>query len=255
MKIFVTDKYTVLTAALVIAVAIAAFPLCRTAVETSSTDRSLPIYSVEREDNKIAITFDCAWGADDVDAIISALGQHNCRATFFVLGSWAEKYPEAVKKLSAAGHEIGGHSYNHAYYTQLSPEDMEADMEKCDAAIESVLGHATDLFRVPAGDYNNSVIDTVQNSGRFCIQWDADSLDYRDLTPEQMEERIMSKVQKGSILLFHTGTKNTAAALPQILTRLENEGYAFCPVGELIYRDSYAIDPAGRQFAKKPYIH
>lgn len=249
MKIFVTDKYTVLTAALVIAAVIAAVPVSRLAVETSSANRSLPIYSVERNDNDVAVTFDCAWGADDVDAIIAALAEHKCRATFFVLGSWAEKYPEAVKKLSDAGHEIGIHSYDHKYYTQLSPEEMTADMEKCDAVLEKILGRTTDLFRAPAGDYNNSVVDTVQSSGRFCIQWDADSLDYRDLSAAQMEERIMSKVRKGSILLFHVGTKNTAAALPRILTRLESEGYAFRPVGELIYRDGYDIDPTGRQSA------
>ncbi len=251
MKIFVTDKYTVMTAALVIALIIAAVPLSRLAVETASSDRPLPIYSVERPDSMISVTFDCAWGAEDADAIIAALAEHNCRATFFVLGSWAEKYPDVIKKLGDAGHEIAGHSYDHTYYTQLSPEEIAADMDKCDAAIGQVPGRAADLFRVPAGDYNDSVINAVQGSGRHCIQWDADSLDYRDLTPAQMEERIMSRVRKGSILLFHMGTKNTAAALPDILTRLEKEGYTFCPVGELIYRDGYTIDHTGRQFAMK----
>ena len=248
MKIFVTDKYTIITAVLILALVAVTLPLNNSALEASNTDRSLPIYSVERPDKMISLTFDCAWGADDVDAVIAALSEHNCRATFFVLGTWAEKYPNAVKKLSEAGHEIANHSYNHAYYTQLSSEDMLTDMDKCDNAIEQILGHKTDLFRAPAGDYNNSVVNTVQGSGRFYIQWDADSLDYRDLTSAQMEERIMSKVGPGSILLFHTGTKNTAAALSPILTRLEQEGYTFCPAGELIYRDSYTIDHTGRQF-------
>lgn len=251
MKIFVTDKYTVFTAALIIALMVAILPLSRLAIETSSSSRELPIYSVERPDNKIAVTFDCAWGAEDVDAIIAALAEHNCRATFFVLGTWAEKYPDAIKRLSEAGHEIANHSYNHTYYTQLSPEEMEADMKKCDEAIEQILGHATDLFRAPAGDYNNSVVSTVQRSGRYYIQWDADSLDYRDLSAAEMEERIMSKAGSGSIILFHTGTNNTAGAFPGILTRLENEGYSFCTVGELIYRDSYTIDHTGRQFPIK----
>ena len=118
MKIFVTDKYTVMTAALVTALIIAAVPLSRLAVETASSDRELPIYSVDRPDSMISVTFDCAWGAEDADAIIAALAEHNCRATFFVLGTWAEKYPDVIKKLGDAGHEIAGHSYDHTYYTR-----------------------------------------------------------------------------------------------------------------------------------------
>ncbi|MGN1097982.1 MAG: polysaccharide deacetylase family protein [Clostridia bacterium] len=248
MKILVIDKYTIITAVLIAALITVSYPLTKNAVEVYNTQKELPIYSVERSDRKVSVTFDCAWGAEDVDAIIAALDEHNCKATFFVLGTWAEKYPDVIKKLHDAGHEIANHSYNHAYYTQLTPEEMTVDMDKCDEAIKKITGTAPKLFRAPAGDYNNSVISTVHNSGRFCIQWDADSLDYKDLTPAQMEERIMSKVGVGSIILFHTGTKNTAAALSPILTRLENEGYQFCPAGELIYRESYTIDHTGRQF-------
>ncbi len=253
-KIIVVDKYTALTCVLIAAIIAVAAGLAANApnsdaVAVSAVERELPIYSVERGDRKISVTFDCAWGADDIDAIISALSEQNCRATFFVLGTWAEKYPEAVRKLSGAGHEIANHSYNHAYYTALSAEDMRADMDRCDAAIESIIGSRPKLFRAPAGDYNSGVVSTVLESGRYCIQWDADSLDYRDLSAAQMEERIMSRVQNGSILLFHTGTSNTAPALPAILARLKSEGYEFCPVGELIYYDSYIVDNEGRQRA------
>lgn len=252
MKLLVIDKYTAATVVLIAALVAAALPLSRMADETeevSATERSLPIYSVERPDRRVSVTFDCAWGADDVDAIISALAKENCRATFFVVGTWAEKYPDAVKKLKEAGHEIANHSYDHTYYTQLSPEAMLEDMEKCDQAIKTACGADARFFRAPAGDYNNSVVDTVTGSGRLCIQWDVDSLDYRGLSADEMETRIMSKVQNGSIILFHTGTDNTAAALGQILKKLKSEGYEFCPVGELVYFDSYTVDHTGRQAA------
>ncbi len=253
MKVFVTDKYSVATALLIAAALCVALPFALRGEETASqSSRELPVYSVERSDKKLSVTFDCAWGADDVDAVISVLKEHDCRATFFVLGSWAEKYPEAVKKLHEAGHEIAGHSYDHTYYTQMSPEEMRADMDKCDAAIKKITGETPRLFRVPAGDYNNSVIETVRASGRLPIQWDADSLDYRGLSAAEMEERIMSRVQNGSIILFHTGTDNTAAALGPILERLAGEGYEFCPVGELVCFDNYYIDNTGRQFPSAP---
>lgn len=248
MKFFVVDKYTVLTSLLIIALFITAVPIITSnTAPVSSQPRELPIYSVQREDKCISVTFDCAWGNEDVEKIMEILKANDCRATFFVLGTWAEKYPETIKKLHEAGHEIANHSYNHAYYTQLSTEEMTSDMDKCDTIIEQLTGNRPKLFRAPAGDYNNSVISAVQNSGRYCIQWDVDSIDYKDPTPAEMEERIMSKVGSGSILLFHTGTKNTAAALESILPRLKNEGYKFSPVGELIFYDNYTIDFAGRQ--------
>ncbi len=252
MRFYVIDKYTVLTAALIIALFIAAVPAVTNSIPVSSSQKELPIYSVERDDKKISVTFDCAWGNEDVDEIIRTLEEYNCRATFFVLGTWAEKYPETIKKLHSAGHEIANHSYNHTYYTRISPEEMLSDMDKCDAVIQELTGVKPILFRAPAGDYNNSVISTVQSSGRYCIQWDADSVDYKNPSAAKMEERIMSRAQSGSILLFHTGTKNTAAALPSILKRLKDEGYEFCPVGELIYMDSYVINSVGRQSAVIP---
>ena len=140
MKIYVTDKYRIFTFCLICALVItSAFIIDgNTSLPASSSGRILPIYSVSRNDNKISITFDCAWGADDIDEIISVLDKHNCKATFFVLGTWAEEYPEAIKKLHSAGHEIGNHSYNHDYYTKLSASQIIDDIEKCNEIIEKL---------------------------------------------------------------------------------------------------------------------
>ncbi len=251
MRVFVTDKYTVLTALLIAAVIAASAVWGGRSISTGSEIKALPIYSVERSDRKISVTFDCAWGAEDVDEVLSALKQHDCRATFFVLGTWAESNPDAIKKIAAEGHELANHSYNHTYYTSLTSEQMKADMERCDSALEALIGKKPRLFRPPAGDYNSAVVNTVNENGKACVQWDTDSLDYKDLTAAQMEERIMSRVQNGSIILFHTGTANTASALGGILSRLKGEGYEFVPACELIYYDNYVIDHTGRQSAAK----
>ena len=97
--------------------------------------REIPIYSVERDDNKIALTFDCAWNDDDIDSILDTLDKYNCKATFFVVGDWAEKYSESLKKIYDRGHEIGNHSYNHADYTKMSAEAITADLDKCDGIV------------------------------------------------------------------------------------------------------------------------
>lgn len=247
MKIFILTKKTIIiTAMLLVAFCI---PTFFDSVETSVSSKELPIYSVETDEKKIAVTFDSAWNDDDIDKMISVLNEHNCPSTFFVTGDWAERFPESLKKLHSSGHEIASHSYNHTLYSTLFKDEIIADMDKCDTIIESIIGIRPNLVRAPSGDYTNNSILACKETGRYMIQWDCDSLDWKDLTEEEMKKRIFSKVKNGSILLFHNGTKQTADALPGILTALKNEGYTFCKVSDLIYKENYTIDHTGRQFA------
>lgn len=249
MKIFVTDKYHLLTFVLICGLICFSFGITNNKTKTvsSTTERKIPIYCVDRNDNKISITFDCAWGDGDIDKIISVLKAHNCKATFFVLGSWAEAHPDSLKKLYDAGHEIGNHSYNHACYSNLSKDEILADMKKSDEIIEKIIGKKTTLLRAPSGDYNNTVIDACESSDRTYIQWSVDSLDWKDLNTPQMLDRIIPKTKSGDILLFHNDTKYTAESLDKILTELKNKGFSFLKVSDLIYKDNYTIDHTGRQ--------
>lgn len=248
MKVFVTDKYRVLTFLLICTViGMGAIFAGEDSVTVSTEPKIIPIYSVGRDDGKVAITFDCAWGAEDMESILSTLKNHNCNATFFVLGTWAEQNPEIMKKIVADGHEIGNHSYNHTHYTAMSQNEMLADIDKCNKAIKDTSGISPTLFRAPSGDYNNSVIETVHSKNMEYIQWSVDSLDWRGLTCEQMSERIIPKTKSGDILLFHNGTAHTAESLDKILTELEKKGFSFLKVSDLIYKDNYTIDHTGRQ--------
>ena len=247
MKIFVTDKYRILTFCLLCAVIGLSTFYSNNVKETSSQSKLLPIYCVETQKNHISITFDCAWGSDDIDKILSVLKKHNCSATFFVLGTWAQNNPEAIKKIVSSGHEIGNHSHNHTYYTTISSEEIIADIEKANAEIEKITNIKPQLMRVPSGDYNNTVISSVKKAGMECIQWSVDSLDWRGLTCDQMLERIIPKTKPGDILLFHNDTSHTAESLDKILTELEGKGFSFLKVSDLIYKDNYTIDHTGRQ--------
>ena len=218
------------------------------AVFTGGTVRKLPVYSVEREDKKIAITFDCAWGTEHTDAILKALEAENVRATFFMVQFWTEKYPEYVKKIDAAGHEIGTHSATHSQMSKLSESEIRKELQTSSQAIESVTGKKVELFRAPFGDYDDLLVETAQSMGLYSIQWDVDSLDWKNLTASEITLRIAGKVQPGSIILCHNNGLHTAEALPIVLDTLRARGYEFVPVGELIYRENYTIDPAGRQF-------
>ena len=214
---------------------------------TGGTVRTLPIYSVEREDKKIAITFDCAWGTDHTDAILDALAKANARATFFMVEFWAEKYPEYVKKIDEAGHEIGTHGSTHSYMSKLSEEQIRRELQTSSEAITAVTGKPVEVFRAPYGDYDDLLIQTASDMGLYTIQWDVDSLDWKDLSASEITIRLAGKAKSGSILLCHNNGLHTAEALPAVLATLQNSGYEFVPVGELIYRENFTVDANGRQ--------
>ena len=216
-------------------------------VYMSAGKRSLPIYSVEREDKKVAISFDCAWGTEHTDAILDALARENVRATFFMVEFWTEKYPEYVKKIDGAGHEIGTHSATHSYMSKQNAEEIRLELSTSSQAIEDITGKKVELFRPPYGDYDDELISTAAEEGYYSIQWDVDSLDWRDLSATDIAMRVINGVRNGSIILMHNNGLHTAEAVPIIIETLKNRGYTFVPIGELIYRENYTINVEGRQ--------
>lgn len=209
--------------------------------------RSLPVYSVERTDNKIAISFDCAWGTEHTDAILSALAEAGVRATFFTVQFWAEEHANYLKKVSDAGHEVGTHSATHSYMSRQSEAEIRAELESSSQAITAVTGKPVTLFRPPYGDYDDLLIDTCRDMGIMPVQWDVDSLDWKDLSAADIAERIISRVKSGSIILCHNNGLHTAEALPIVIDALHAKGFTFVPIGELIYYENYTIDVTGRQ--------
>ncbi len=209
--------------------------------------RSLPIYNVGREDNKIAISFDCAWGTEHTDAILSALEKGNVRATFFTVQFWAEEHADYLKKIDEKGHEIGTHSATHSYMSRLSETEIKKELSSSSEAISSVTGKKVELFRPPYGDYDDLLIDTAKDMGLYSIQWDVDSLDWKDLSASDIASRITERTKSGSIILCHNNGLHTAEALPVVIDALRAKGFTFVPIGELIYRSNYRIDVAGKQ--------
>ena len=212
--------------------------------------RSLPIYSVERDDNKIALSFDCAWGVDYTDSLLDTLEKENVRVTFFTVQFWSEKYPDYLKKISDKGHEIGTHSATHPYMSRLSETEIKKELETSSAAIEAVTGKEVELFRPPYGDYDDLLIDTVNAMGLYPIQWDVDSLDWKNLSASDIASRIVERTVSGSIILMHNNGLHTAEALPIVIDTLRAKGFEFVPIGELIYRENYTIDVTGKQIPK-----
>ena len=213
----------------------------------SAAARELPIYSVQSETARVALTFDAAWGAEDTQILIDELSKYGAKATFFVVGEWVDKYPDAVRSLHAAGHSVMNHSDTHPHMTQLGAEGIMQEANRASDKIEKITGIRPDLLRVPYGDYNDTVIKTLRSGGYQVIQWDVDSLDWKDLSANEICRRVTDKVKPGSIVLFHNAAKHTPEALPVILANLKDKGYEFVTVSEMILRENYYIDHTGKQ--------
>lgn len=216
-------------------------------VGVSAADKELPIYCVQREDKTVALSFDAAWGNEDTQTLIDILNKYKVNATFFVVGQWVDKYPESVKALSDAGNEVMGHSDDHAHFASLCEADIKSNINACNDKIENVTGVRPTLFRCPYGEYNDLVIKTVNGMGITPVQWDVDSLDWKELSADEISSRVLNNVKSGSIILFHNAAKNTPEALPGIIEALLADGYTIVPISKLLLTGDYMIDSTGMQ--------
>ena len=222
-----------------------------TTVYSQKQERKLPIYSVDRSDNNISISFDCAYGADYTLAILDTLDEYGVKCTFFCVEFWVKKFPEMAKEIIRRGHEIGTHSKTHPKMSKLSSEQIYGELTSSIKTIEDVTGQKVQLFRPPFGDYNNNLITVASNLKLYTIQWDVDSLDWKDISSSEIANKVITKTESGSIILCHNNAKNTPEALPTILKTLIEKGYKFVKISELIYKENYKINPLGKQQAVK----
>ena len=220
------------------------------AVGAAATERALPIYYVQDNGEKrAALTFDAAWGNEDTQILIDILHQYQVKATFFLVGDWVDKYPESVQALHEAGMEVMNHSNHHDHYNALSADQIIADVTACNDKVKAITGVAPTLIRCPYGEYDDHVISAIRSMGMEPIQWDVDSLDWKDYDAPTICKRVTSKLAPGSIVLFHNAALHTPEALPEILECMIREGYTVLPISQLILHESYTIDHTGRQFA------
>lgn len=222
-------------------------PLQAEATDVVAVKRVLPVYSVERDDPVISVTFDASWGGDKTMAILDLLDQYDAKATFFLVGIWVDKYPELVKEISARGHEIGNHSDSHPYMTKISESKMRQELDSCSDKIEALTGKRPTLFRPPYGDYDNKVVTVSRDEGYEVVQWSVDSLDWKNRGVQDLVKRATANVQQGDIILFHNDSQYIVEALPSILAHYREQGFTMIPAGEILLEGETTIDVQGKQ--------
>lgn len=211
--------------------------------------KRLPIYSVDTPEKKISISFDAAWGNEHTVPILDILDKYKVKTTFFLVEFWVDEFPEDVKEIRARGHELGNHSSTHPDMSKLSAEEMAKELQGPAGKIEQLTGAKTTLFRPPFGAYSNELINVAEANGYYVIQWDVDSLDWKDISAEQIVERVTRNVKSGSIVLFHNNAQYVETYLPLILQKLQADGYEIVPIGELIMKENFQMDHTGKQLS------
>lgn len=221
---------------------------------TMSESVEVPIFSVDKEDKIAALTFDVNWAENDyIYSILDTLDKYNVKGTFFIIGGWvnySDENVEKLKKINERGHELGNHSYMHPSFSKIGEDKIKEELKKTDDIIEKYTGKKPTLFRFPSGDFNNQSYRTVTSLGYKPIQWNVDSIDWKEDGVDIEYSRIMKKIKPGSILLFHNNAKYTPENLDKLLNDLSKDGYKFVTVSELIYDENSYIDGNGVQRGK-----
>ena len=250
MKVLFLKKSIILTI-LALVIFFTAYSLNLSVLSVGSTyftiPKKLPIYAVDRSDNKLSISFDAAWGADKTTEIMNICDEYKVKATFFLVGFWIEEYPDKVKEIYNRGFEIGIHSNTHPDMAKLSKTEMKQELSTNIKLIEDLTGFRPKLFRPPYGSYNNKLIEVCKELNLNCIQWDVDSLDWQGISADEITRRVVDNVKNGSIILCHNNSDNIIPALTMVLERLTMQGYKICSIGELIYYENFTIDRNGLQ--------
>jgi len=268
LRIFVITKRTLIIAAIIIAAVITALivvlSLRDVPVRAASSEmfeveeyeltvlagkkRELPVYSVERNDMKIALTIDAAWEDDKTEFILDTMAKHDIKATFFLCGFWVEKYPAKVKAIHEAGHEIGNHTATHPHMNKLSAQQIEKEIEDFEAKLEKIIGSRCKNFRAPYGEYNDFVITTMRSLGYEVLQWDIDTIDWREERSAQtILDTVFTKLHPGCIILCHNNGYKIKEYLPALIEKALADGYEFVTIQELLLEGDTMIDVNGVQ--------
>ena len=206
--------------------------------------KDLPIYHVLTREKMVALSFDTEREGNDTQALLQTLNQYQVKATFFITGEWLKRYPDSVKAIAAAGHDLGNHSENHKQMSGLSKDQCMAEITELQEQVKKLTDVNMNLFRAPYGDINKKLLAAAKECGYQTIAWDVDSEDWKDYGVDSIIDMTVDNqtLGNGSIVLLHVGTKYTAEALGKIITGLEKKGYEIVPVSQLINSGEDRVD-------------
>jgi probable sporulation protein (polysaccharide deacetylase family) len=198
---------------------------------------SEPVYQGSKDIKAMALTCNIFWGEEYVGSMLKILEEKNVKMTFFIGGTWAEKFPELVKKIYLQGHEIGSHGYSHPHPDHLSREANKRDITRAEKIIRDLTGEKPALYAPPYGERGPAVLQAAEEMGYQTILWSIDTIDWQRPSPDVVRDRVINKAHNGGIVLMHP-TAPTVQALPAIIDGLRDQGYELVTVGNMLRQQS-----------------
>lgn len=218
--------------------------------------KKIPIYCVETQNPQIALSFEVSGNGEDTRRMMEILAKHKLKATFFVTGDWVSQYPDEVKLIISQGHDLGNHSESHKNMSRLERGEVRRELALVHDKVKELTDVDMVLFRPPYGDYDNDVVEVADSMGYYPVQWDIDSMDWKDYGTASIVAQVLDHphLGNGSIVRLHCGSKYTPQALEKLITGIEDKGYELVPVSALIWKKGYHVDPNGRQISENQIV-
>lgn len=198
----------------------------------------------------IAITFDDGPGAYTRE-LLDLFQQYGGKATFFLVGSRLNYYPDSVRQIALDGHELGNHSWSHKYLTSIRQNEMIGEISDTRTKLFEMTGVESTLVRPPYGSVNQSLKDVGKTMGVSFVNWSVDSLDWKLRNPEKICEEVLSHVKDGSIILCHDIHRETVIAMETLIPELQARGFQLVTVSQLIRASGTDPEP-GALYYRQP---
>ncbi|SES01024.1 polysaccharide deacetylase family protein [Psychrobacillus sp. OK032] len=222
------------------------------AYASSAMDKGRPYYEekgyvlwdIQTEEKVIALTFDDGPHSTYTTQILDLLAKYDAKATFFVIGERAENMPDMILKMGQEGHEIANHTYTHPY--KITPEKLEDELKKTNEIIHDITGIYPLYYRPVGGSYDDRIINTAVENGYRVVMWSwhQDTEDWKSPGVDKIVSTVLSGAKPGNIVLFHDAggdRSQTVKALEEILPKLEQQGYEFVTISELLEITSMSL--------------
>jgi len=196
--------------------------------------RSEPMYKGNEKGNYVSLLINVAWGEEELDEMIKILERLNVQATFFFEGRYAEEHQEQVLKIHQKGHLIGNHSYSHpARWGTYTYDQYKEEIVKTNEVLTSITGNPVIYFAPPGGEFNDKTVKAAYDQGMYTILWTADTIDWKGHSAQTILDRVMKKVEPGSLVLMHPKPE-TVIALEPMITNLREADYEFKTVDQMV---------------------
>lgn len=189
-----------------------------------------------RSEKYLALTFDDGPHPKETDEVLDILKKYNIKATFFIAGKHANWYSEPLIRASKEGHEIGNHTFNHPDISNLSNDQLENEILKCEDILLEKTGKKPTLFRPPYGSYKQNELGKIANKlGYKVVLWTTvDAKDWKNPGAQSIANTIVNNAKNGDIILLHDyATENTVEALDILIPQMQSKGYKFVTVSEM----------------------